>query len=167
MDETEIVETIISILNIPQSWLEWPYILTYIMLPIGFNTAGFYYFLNNKLRIFNSSGVNFTLAFILAFVAMPFGWTGMLLGIGMIALFGIEMWYNRIAFILIILLIISLFYVGVQTQYIFITIALLLVFLSFRIQSKLIRIVVIVGGLALLFWFWGQVEEAVLTYGLT
>ena len=172
----EAIDMVASILRIPTAWLEWPYIVTYIVIPLIFNTAGFYFFLNNRLRIFKSGGVNGLLAFIIAFVASSFGWWGMLIGVGMVALFGIEKWYNRAAFILLVYFIISLFYVGINTQMLFAVIGLLIVLLSFKISLSspiftwIVRIIVIIIGLVALSYLSQAavqlLEGASLTYGI-
>jgi len=94
---------IATTLRIPTEWFGWPDILTKILIPLVVVGAGFYFFLNNKLRIFQIPVVNIVIAALMSFLLLPYSGITIYLSILMIAFAGIQMWSNRILFFAIIL----------------------------------------------------------------
>jgi len=105
MDPLSIVS---SFFQVPSSWLQWPNILFFIILPFFILMFFFKILLYEKIKIFNNESVSWILAVVFSLIGtfiLKAGMIGALIGIAAIIWFKVENIVLRIIIIIVILLI--------------------------------------------------------------
>ncbi len=152
-DLAGVIEQIASILSIQPTSLIWPGILTNLIIPMVFNTAGIYYFLTKGLRLFAySTWINIILGLIIAFLALPFGWITSIISIGMITAIGIQERYNKVIFLVVMFFLYSLLFLGIQPFFFLASIGLIALMTGFRIHIWTWRIVFWIMSATILYY---------------
>ena len=107
MELNEITDTIVGFVRqiffFPESWLTWPNILPYVIVPVFLNWFAFYKILE-RIGIFGyRKGINGVLAFTISFCLIPIAPITLFFSIATIAFIGLRGWKARIIFFAILI----------------------------------------------------------------